>query len=108
NDIISRALLEILYTGGTPSQIRDQIFAVLTSFNTKDLNLDSKVTVPGWTRPLRQCLIIDKDGKLPEMQLIGEYFHSFIKEGLDLKFPDGSFPYTLENLNEAFDFALIS
>ena len=108
NDIIARALVELLYSGGTPSQIRDQVFAVLTSFNTKDLNLDAKVVVPGWTRPLRQCLIIDKDGKLPEMQLIGEFFNSFIKEGLELTLPDGTFPYTLEHLNHAFDFALIS
>lgn len=108
NDIVARALIELLYSGGTPSQIRDQIFAVLTQFSTKDLNLDSKVVVPGWTRPLRQCLIIDKDGKLPEMQLIGEYFNSFIKEGLELSLPDGTYPYTLENLNQAFDFALIS
>ena len=108
NDIIARALVEILYSGGTPSQIRDQIFAVLTSFNTKDLNLDSKVVVPGWTRSFRQCLIIDKDGKLQEMQLIGEFLNSFVKEGLELSLPDGSYPYTLEALNQAFDFALIS
>ena len=108
NDIIARALIELLYSGGTPSQIRDQIFAVLTSFNTKDLNLDSKVVVPGWTRSLRQCLIIDKDGKLQEMQLIGEYLNSFVKEGLELKLPDGTFPFTLNHINQAFDFALIS
>lgn len=108
NDIIAKALNELLYSGGTPSQIRDQIFAVLTSFNTKDLNLDAKVVVPGWTRPLRQCLIIDKDGKLQEMQLLGEFFNSFIKEDLKLELPDGTFPFTLEHLNQAFDFALIS
>ena len=108
NDIIARALVELLYSGGTPSQIRDQVFAVLTSFNTKDLNLDAKVVVPGWTRPLRQCLIIDKDGKLPEMQLLGEFFNSFVKEGLELSLPDGTYPYTLDDLNQAFDFALIS
>lgn len=108
NDIIARALVELLYSGGTPSQIRDQIFAVLTSFNTKDLNLDSKVIVPGWTRTLRQCLIIDKDGKLSEIQLISEFFNSFVKEGLELSLPDGTFAYSLENLYQAFDFALIS
>lgn len=108
NDIIAKALNELLYSGGTPSQIRDQIFAVLTSFNTKDLSLDAKVVVPGWTRPLRQCLIIDKDGKLQEMQLLGEFFNSFIKEDLKLELPDGTFPFTLEHLNQAFDFALIS
>lgn len=107
NDIIARALVEILYCGGSASQIRDQIFAVLSSFNTSDLNLDSKVVVPGWTRTLRQCLIIDKDGKIPDIQLVIEFISSYIKEGLELKLPDGTYPYTLEDLNHAFDFALI-
>lgn len=108
NDIISRALIEILYGGGTPMQIRDQIFAVLSSFNTKDLNLESKIIIPGWVRTLRQCLIIDKDGKLQEINLVAEFFKGFIKEGLELYIPDGTYPYTLHHLKEAFDFALIS
>lgn len=108
NDIIARALIEILYSGGTPMQIRDQIFAVLTSFNTSELNLESKVTVPGWTRTLRQCLIIDKDGKIQEMNLVAEFFKSFHKDSLELRLPDGSYTYSLNDLKQAFDFALIS
>ena len=42
------------------------------------------------------------------MQLLGEFFNSFKKDGLELSFPDGTYPYTLEHLNQAFDFALIS
>ncbi len=108
NDIIARALIEILYSGGTPMQIRDQIFAVLTSFNTSELNLESKVTVPGWTRTLRQCLIIDKDGKIQEMNLVAEFLKSFQQDGLELRLPDGTYTYTLGDLKQAFDFALIS
>lgn len=108
NDIIARALIEILYSGGTPMQIRDQIFAVLTSFNTSELNLESKVTVPGWTRTLRQCLIIDKDGKIQEMNLVAEFLKTFHKDGLELRLPDGSYIYSLNDLKQAFDFALIS
>ncbi len=108
NDIIARALLEILYSGSTPTQIRDQIFAVLTIFNTKDLNLDSKVVQQGYGRPLRHCLIIDADGKLNEMRLITEYLTKFTKENLHLDLPDGTFSYTLKHLKDAFDFALIS
>jgi uncharacterized protein len=108
NDIIARALLEILYGGSTPSQIRDQIFAVLTVYNTKELSLESKIVQPGYTRSLRQCLVIDSDGKLNEMQLVTEFIVSFIKDDLELKLPDGSFPYTLDNLKEAFEFSLIS
>jgi len=108
NDIIARALLEILYSGSIATQIRDQIFAVLSVFKTKDLNLDSKVVQQGYGRPLKHCLIIDANGKLNEMRLVTEYLTSFTKENLHLDLPDGSFPYTLKHLKEAFDFALIS
>lgn len=108
NDIIARAILEILYSGSSPSQIRDQVFAVLTTFNTKDLSLETKLSQPGYIRTLRQCFNIDRDGKLLEMQLVTEFIAGFTKADLELSLPDGSFPYTLENLSEALDFALIS
>ena len=108
NDIIAKAILEVLYSGGAPSEIHDQIFAILTSFNTPDLNLESPVVQPGYTRSLRQCLIIDKEGKINEIQLVTEYIKNFINSDLKLELPDGTIPYTLENLKEAFEFALIS
>lgn len=108
NDIIARALLEIMYSGGTPNQTRDQILAVLNTFNTSELNLDTKVVVPGWIRTLRQCLLIDKDGKLSEIQLVTQFLQSYVKEGLELSLPDGSFSYNLKHLEDAFNFAFIS
>lgn len=108
NDIIAKAILEVLYSGGAASQIHDQIFAILTSFNTEDLNLETPIVQPGYTRSLRQCLIIDKEGKIGEMQLVTEFIKKFINPDLKLELPDGTIPFTLENLREAFDFALIS
>ena len=108
NDIIARAILEVLYSGGVASQIHDQIFAILTSFNTPDLNLESPIVQPGYTRSLRQCLIIDKEGKIGEIQLVSEFIKKFVNDELKLELPDGTIPFTLENLKEAFDFALIS
>ena len=108
NDIIARAILEVLYSGGAASQIHDQIFAILTSFNTPDLNLETQIVQPGYTRSLRQCLIIDKEGKIGEIQLVSEFIKRFINYDLKLELPDGTIPFTLENLREAFDFALIS
>lgn len=108
NDIIAKAILEVLYSGGVASQIHDQIFAILTSFNTEDLNLETPIVQPGYTRSLRQCLIIDKEGKIGEMQLVTEFIKKFINPDLKLELPDGTIPFTLENLREAFDFALIS
>lgn len=108
NDIIAKAILEVLYSGGAASQIHDQIFAILTSFNTEDLNLETPIVQPGYTRSLRQCLIINKEGNIGEMQLVTEFIKKFINPDLKLELPDGTIPFTLENLREAFDFALIS
>ena len=108
NDIIAKAILEVLYSGGAASQIHDQIFAILTSFNTEDLNLETPIVQPGYTRSLRQCLIIYKEGKIGEMHLVTDVIKKFINPDLKLELPDGTIPFTLENLRDAFDFALIS
>ncbi len=108
NDIIAKAILEVLYSGGSASQIHDQIFAILTSFNTPDLNLETPIVQPGYTRSLKQCLIIDKEGKIGEIGLVTEFIKKYINPDLKLELPDGTIPFTLENLRDAFDFALIS
>ena len=108
NDIIARAILDILASGKSPAQIRDQIFSVLSHFNTKDLNLETPIYQPGYTRPLKQCLLIDNTGKIREMELLTTFINGFITEDVELSLPDGSFRYTLKDLYDAFEFALIS
>ena len=108
NDIIARALLDILSRGSSPAQIRDQIFSVLSHYNTKDLNLETPIYQPGYTRPLKQCLLIDSSGKIREMELLTTFIGEFLLDDVELSLPDGSFKYTLKQLYEAFEFALIS
>ena len=108
NDIIARAIQEILYSGKTAAQIRDQVIAILTSFATKTLNTETKVIVPGWTRTLKQCLQLDKEGKISEIQLVSEFIGSFISNDVELNLPEGKLYYTLENLYEALQLAFIS
>lgn len=108
NDIIARALLDILSSGRPPAQIRDQIFSVLTYYNTKELNLETPIYQPGYTRPLKQCLLIDASGKIREMELLTTFIQTFINDDLELKMPDGTFKYNLKDLMDAFDFALIA
>ena len=108
NDIIARAILDILSSGKPSSQLRDQIFSVLTHYNTKDLNLETPIFQPGYTRPLKQCLLIDATGKIRDMELITTFIETFLSEDLELSLPDGTFSYTLKDLQDAFDFALIS
>src|SRR5574344_2066037 len=80
NDIIARSILDILSSGKPPSQIRDQIFSVLTTYKTKELNLETPVYQPGYTRSLKQCLLIDNTGKIREMELITNFMESFLDE----------------------------
>lgn len=108
NDIIARAILDILSSGRPPAQIRDQIFSVLSYYKTPELNLDTPIFQPGYTRPLKQCLLIDASGKIREMELLTNFMEKFLEDDLELKLPNGDFRYTLEDLEKAFDFALIS
>ena len=108
NDIIARALLDILSSGRPPAQIRDQIFSVLSFYNTPELNLETPIFQPGYTRPLKQCLLIDASGKIREMELLTTFIEKFLQDNLEMKLPEGDFMYTLDDLESAFDFALIS
>lgn len=108
NDIVARALLDILRSGKDSSKLRDQLIAILTTYQTKDLNLESKIVQPGYVRTLRQCLFIDKTGKMQEMELVVDFISSFIIEGLEIPSPKGNIPYTLKDLELALDFSLIS
>lgn len=108
NDIIARALLNILTSGKPSTQVRDQIMSILSSFNTKELNLETEVFQPGYVRPLKQCLLIDASGKMREIELMTNFITTFLDDNLELKMPDGSFKYNLRDLKYAFEFALIS
>lgn len=108
NDIIARAVLDILSSGRPPAQIRDQIFSILSYYNTKEFNLETPIFQPGYTRPLKQLLIIDASGKIREMEALTTFVESFVDDELELKMPDGTFPYQLKDLADAIDFALIS
>ena len=108
NNIIAKAVMDVLTSGKEPAQIRDQIFAVLSSFHTKSISLDAEIVQPGYTRTLRQCLRIDETGKINAIQLVTEYIEKFIDN--DLKLSNDMVPkqYNLKDLYYAFEFALIS
>lgn len=106
--ILARALLDILASGKNPTQIRDQVVAVLSSFNTSDISLDSKIEQPGYIRTLKQCLNIDATGKINTMELVIEYLEQFVTEEIEMPKFKTTHTYTLKDLYNAFEFALIS
>ena len=107
NSIIASSIIDIFINGKNPAQIRDQIISVLTMYNTKDLNLDTPIVLPGYTRPLKQCLMIDNTGKIRDTELVIKFLQEYVLEELKLDYPDGSYIFTLKDLLYAFDFALI-
>ena len=109
NDIIARALQDIMLSGADSTKIRDQVIGVLTKFNTPSLNLNSQIVQPGYTRTFKQCLFVDKSGKMQEMELVVEFIRGYIIEDQVDVNPDEMNPhYTLSDLELAMEFALIS
>ena len=109
NDIIARAVQDILLSGNDSTKIRDQVIAVLTKFNTTELNLETPIVQPGYTRSLKQCLYIDKLGKMQEMELVVEFIRSYITEDIfEISEQEKNIFYTLGDLELAMDFALIN
>ena len=108
NNIIAKAIKDILTSGKEPARIRDQIVAVLTTFNTKDINLESEIVQPGYIRTIRQCLNIDDTGKINTIHLVTEFIEKFINEELKLDSSMKPKKYSLKDLYSAFEFALIS
>ena len=108
NEIIAKCLLDILSTGKTASQLRDQIVAVLTSYNTPDINLDTIISQPGYNRTLRQCLNIDDQGKMGALNLVIEELQKYTKVNSEELTPVFDFNYSLEDFYYALEFALIS
>ena len=109
NDIIARALQDILLSGADSTKIRDQVVGVLTKFHTPTLSLDTQIAQPGYVRTFKQCLYIDQTGKMQEMELVVEFIRTYIIED-NLEVPEEELNkfYSLNDLELAMDFALIS
>ena len=108
NDILARSILDIIFSGKSPSEIRNKLTSVLTKFKTKDINLDISLTKGGWSRTVRQCLFIEESGKFADVELVIQYLEQFTKNEFQLTLPDGSFAYGLKEFAMALEFALIS
>ena len=109
NDIIARAVQDIILSGDESTKIRDQVIGVLTKFHTETLNLESQIVQPGYTRTFKQCLFVDKSGKMQEMELVVEFIRGYIiEEEVDDTDLEQNMFYTINDLEQAMDFALIS
>ncbi len=108
NHLIASALLSVLYSSETPTRIRNNIFSIVSSVPTPEFNLNAQIPGIGYARSFRKCFELEKTGSFAESVLISNYITSFIDETLnkyEVKY--GSF-FTLEDLETALNFTLIS
>ena len=107
NSIIAKSLLDIIGSGKSSTQLSDQIISTLNKFNTPELNLESQIVQPGYTRTLKQCLNIDSNGKMGALQFVIEFLNGFTTmETFDVN--KDKLVYNLEDLYNALEFALMS
>lgn len=108
NDILARSILDIIFSGKNPSEIRNKLTSVLTQFQTKDINLEISLKKGGWSRTIRQCLFVEESGKFADIELLIQYLEGFTQNNFQLTLPNGAFSYGLKEFSQALEFALIS
>ena len=108
NDIIARSILDIIFSGKSPSEIRNKLTSVLTKFKTEEINLEVSLTKGGWSRTIRQCLYVEQSGKFADIELVINYLEGFTQNEFQLTMPNGNFVYTIKEFALALEFALIS
>ena len=108
NHLIAKAIVSVLYSNQVSARIRDQIFSILTDCYTKELNLDVEVPGVGYTRSFRKCFDIDSKGEFVERILITEYINKFIDNTIEWKEEYTPTYFTIDDLEIALNFTLIS
>ncbi len=108
NHVIAKAIMTILYTSQTSPAKRDDIFTIIATCSTPQFNLETDVQGIGYIRKFRDCFIIDKEGQFTESILVTNYISSFIDETLDQYEASNTKPYTLNDMEKALNFTLIS
>lgn len=108
NHIIAKAIMTVLYSNETSTSKRNDIFSIIGSCSTEQFNLEAELPGIGYTRKFRDCFLIDSEGNFTESVLLTKYVSEFIKPELDNFEPTKVVYYTLEDLEKALNFTLIS
>ncbi len=108
NHLIAKAMISVLYSNDSATTKRNDIFSVMNTCSTPEFNLEAPVQGIGYVRKFRDCFRIDKTGEFSESILVTEYITSFINDEYDNYEPTQEAPYTLEDMENALHFALIS
>lgn len=108
NHLIAKAIMNVLYNKETAVNKRNDIFTIVENCKTNEFNLDANIEGIGYIRKFHECFQIDKMGSFSESVLITKYVSGFIKNEYDNFEPVGNSFYSLEDLEKALEFTLIS
>lgn len=108
NHLIANAIMTILYSNQSAASKRDEIFSILNTCSTDAFNLNATVQGIGYTRRLQDCFLIDSTDNFSERVLLTEYVNKFIQSELNQYEPEQVNYFTLDDLERAFNFTLIS
>ena len=108
NHLIAKAITAILYSGMTSAGKKNEIFKIIHKTNTPEFNFNSPVHGVGFTRNFSECFEIDSKGNFAEAVLINEYILKFIDDTLEEKLTDENQYFTIDDLETALNFTLIS
>jgi len=108
NHLIANAIMTILYSNQSAASKRDEIFTIFNTCATEAFNINATVQGIGYTRRLQDCFLIDSTGNFSERVLLTEYVNKYINPELNKYEPDTVNYYTLNDLERALNFALIS
>ncbi len=108
NHLIAKAIMDIMYTNQTAASKRNDIFSIIASCSTPQFNLEAPVQGIGYVRKFRECFLIDNTGQFTESVLITQYITSFIDEELEKFEPTADHFFTLDDVEKALQFTLIS
>ncbi len=72
-----------------------------------EINLESEISEPGYYRTFRQCMRVDDHNKINAIEQVTDFLQKFIGDEVTFSLPDGTFPFTLQDVSNALEFALI-
>lgn len=107
NEIIAKTLLDILSSGKSANQLRNQVIAFLNKFNTQYINIRIVINEQGYSKTIEQCLNIDNQGKMSSLDMLINYLQKFLSNSYE-NIAITKIKYTLEDLYNALEFATIS
>lgn len=108
NHLIAKAILSILYSNQNASSKRNDVFSIFNSCQTPQFNPNAIVKGAGYTRKFIDCFLINDKDNFSESVLLSEYVTSFIDEDLEHYEEKNTNFFTLEDLEKALNFTLIS